>query len=68
MEIFNEILKLNDNDIVIVYDNNGDIWFGLRDVVKALEYNNYRNAITKLKISKENIKKYKVIRGTCKRA
>ena len=64
MEIFNEILKLNNNDIVIVYDNNGDIWFSLRDVVKALEYNNIRNAITKLKISKQNIKKYKAIRGT----
>jgi prophage antirepressor-like protein len=64
MEIFNEILKLNNNDIVIVYDNYGDIWFSLRDVVKALEYNNIRNAITKLKISKQNIKKYKAIRGT----
>jgi prophage antirepressor-like protein len=64
MEIFNEILKLNDNDIVIVYDKNSNVWFGLRDVVKALEYNNYRNAVTKLRISKENIKKYKAIRGT----
>lgn len=64
MEIFNEILKINDNEIVIIYDNNGMIWFGLRDVVKALEYNNYKKAVAKLKISKENIKKYKVIRGT----
>lgn len=53
MEIFNEILKLNDNDIVIVYDKNGDIWFGLRDIIKALKYNNYRKAVARLKISKK---------------
>jgi prophage antirepressor-like protein len=64
MEIFNEILKLNDNIIVIVYDKNGDIWFGLRDVVKALEYNNYRKAVARLKISKKNIKLYLKIHGT----
>ena len=64
MEIFNKILKINDNEIVIIYDKKGMIWFGLRDVVKALNYNNVRNAITKLKISKENIKKYEAIRGT----
>jgi hypothetical protein len=59
MEIFNEILKLNDNEIVIVYDTYNNIWFGLRDVIKALSYTNYKKAAVKLNISKENIKIYK---------
>jgi len=33
MEIFNEILKINNNEIVIIYDINGNIWFVLRDII-----------------------------------
>jgi len=58
MEIFNEILKINNNEIVIVFDKKGNVWFGLRDIIKTLKYNNVRNAITKLKISKSNVKIY----------
>jgi len=68
MEIFNDILKINDNEIAILFDKKGNIWFGLRDIIKSLKYNNIRNAITKLKISKTNVKIYskisKDIRGT----
>ena len=68
MEIFNEILKVNDNEIAILFDKKGNIWFGLRDIIKSLKYNNIRNAITKLKISKTNVKIYSKIsngiRGT----
>ena len=56
MEIFNEILKLNNNEIMIVYDTDGNIWFGLRDIIKALKYNNYKKAVARLKISNNNIK------------
>ena len=61
MEIFNEILKINDNDVVILFDNKGDVWFGLRDIIKLLQYNNVRNAITKLKISNTNVQIYSKI-------
>ena len=33
MEIFNEILKINNNDVVIIFDKKGNVWFGLRDIV-----------------------------------
>ena len=58
MEIFNDILKINDHEISIIYDKKGNIWFGLRDIIKSLKYNNVRNAITKLKISENNVKIY----------
>ena len=64
MEIFNEILKINNSEIMIVYDIDGNIWFGLRDVVKALEYNNYKKAVARLKINKKYIKLYFKIHGT----
>jgi prophage antirepressor-like protein len=68
MEIFNDILKINEQEITIVYDIKGNVWFGLRDIIKALKYNNTRNAITKLKISNDNLILYSKInkntRGT----
>jgi prophage antirepressor-like protein len=68
MEIFNEILKINNNDVIIIFDGKGDVWFGLRDIVKLLQYNNVKNAITKLKISKTNVQIYskisEITRGT----
>ena len=45
MEIFNEILKINNNEIVIIYDINGNIWFALRDIIKILGYTSIDNAI-----------------------
>ena len=53
MEIFNEILKFNNNKIVILYDNLNNIWFGLRDIIKALDYKNIENAISAIKINRE---------------
>ena len=64
MEIFDKILKLNNNEIIIVYDNYNNIWFGLRDIIKALKYNNYKKATSKLVINKNNIKVYSKIHGT----
>ena len=64
MEILNNILKINENEIMIIYDNDGDIWFGLRDIIKSLGYSNYKKANTKLQITRTNIKKCKDIRGT----
>jgi prophage antirepressor-like protein len=61
MEIFNEILKINNNEIVIIYDINGNIWFALRDIIKALGYISIRNAITEIKINNIYKKQYSEI-------
>jgi prophage antirepressor-like protein len=58
MEIFNEILKINDHEISIIYDIKGNIWFGLSDIIKSLDYNNYNKARKKLKINRNNVKIY----------
>ena len=61
MEIFNEILKVNEKEIMIVYDKNGLIWFGLRDIIIILGYTNIDKAITNIIISINNKKIYKNI-------
>ena len=55
--MFNKILKVNDTEIKILFDKTNKIWFGYRDILKALEYSNYKKAIKKLKI---NIKYSKI--------
>lgn len=64
MDIFNQILKVNDNDIMIIYDIEGNIWFGLIDIIKLLDYKNYKKANNQLKININNIKIYSKIKGT----
>ena len=27
MEVFNDILKINNNNVIIIYDTDGNIWF-----------------------------------------
>ena len=64
LDIFNKIIKVNENEIIIIFDKDNNIWFGLRDVLKALNYNNITNAITNINISKEYKKQYNKIHKT----
>ena len=61
LDIFNKLLKYGDKKIKIIFDSNGDIWFGLRDILKVLDYKNYKKALQNIYISKNNRKKYKYI-------
>ncbi len=58
MDIFDEILKYNEKKIIIIFDTNGNIWFGLRDILNMLEYTSIDKAINKFIISDYNKKKY----------
>ena len=49
LDIFSKILKINENEIIILFDKNNNIWFALIDIVKTLGYSNYRKARLKLK-------------------
>ncbi len=63
LDIFNKILKVNENEIIILFDKDNNIWFGLIDIIKVLKYSNYLKAILKLKINNNTIKKYIEIQG-----
>jgi hypothetical protein len=43
LDVFNKLLKINNNEIIIIFDTDGDIWFGLKDVIRALGYKSLLN-------------------------
>lgn len=57
LDIFNQILKYGEKEIKIIFDSNGDVWFGLRDTLKVLDYKNYKKALYNIYITKNNQKK-----------
>lgn len=58
MQIFNDILQINNNNIIIIYDIDGNIWFGLTDILKSLSYSNIQKAMSNIQISTNNKKIY----------
>jgi len=51
-----KILKYNDTEIFIIFDENGDIWFRYKDVLDILGYNDSRKAMSEIKIDNTFIK------------
>lgn len=45
IDIFNNILKYNDYEIIIILDDNGNPWFSASHVAKILEYKSAKKAI-----------------------
>ena len=62
LQIFDHLLKINENEIFIVYDNDGNIWFKYRDLLKALGYSDIDHTINEMKISDQNKTYYKNIK------
>lgn len=63
IDIFENILKYNDNEVFIVLDVHNDIWFKMKDVLRLLEYSNLKKAIQNTIINKKYKLKYKYIKG-----
>jgi prophage antirepressor-like protein len=61
VDIFNSLLKYNDKTIFMVFDKEGQIWFGLKDLFRALGYTSLLH-INYTEIPKNYIKKYKKIK------
>jgi prophage antirepressor-like protein len=60
-DIFNKLLKFNEDEIIIIFDKDGNVWFKYRDVLKALGYSDILHTIVDMKINIENKKNYKTI-------
>jgi hypothetical protein len=56
LDIWNNLIKINDNNIFIIFDIDGNIWFALKDLIKAFGYKAILN-IHRLGIPKEYINK-----------
>ena len=61
LDILNRLLEVNNTKIIIIFDKKGNIWFALKDVIKALGYSNIDNAVNTIKITPEHKQKYSKI-------
>lgn len=53
LDVYNMILSVNKNNIFIIFDETGEIWFKLKDLLIALGYNDPKDAIKTLNINKK---------------
>lgn len=65
LDIFNHLLQVNENSILILFDDKQNIWFSLKDVIKSLGYVNVDNAINTMKINPDYKIEYSKIRYSC---
>ena len=63
LDIFNNILDYNNNKVMIIFDGDGNIWFGLRDVMKMLGYVDILNIVNNMKINDDYRKKFIDLKG-----
>ena len=64
IDVFNNLLKYNNQEVFIVVDKYNQIWFKLRDIVKLLGYSNFKKVVWKLSLdSNNNKKKYSELKG-----
>jgi prophage antirepressor-like protein len=53
INVFDGILKYDNDEIIIIIDNKNDVWFYGKQIVKILEYKNTNAAINE-KVNKNN--------------
>lgn len=61
LDIFDKLLKINENEIVIIFDKDSNVWLKYRDVLKALGYSDIDHTIVDMKINSEHKKNYTTI-------
>jgi prophage antirepressor-like protein len=55
VDIFENIIKINNTNILIILDKNKNIWFSLGHLFKALEYKNIRAEIKRVQVEDKEI-------------
>ena len=55
VDIFENIIKINDTNITTIIDKDKKIWFGLGHLLKVLDYKNIRAEIKRIQISENEI-------------
>jgi len=58
INVFNNLLKYNEQEVFIVVDKYNQIWFKLKDIIKLLGYSNVKKTLYSSIIDKNNKKKY----------
>ena len=61
-DILNQVLKYDEKTIIVIFDNNGNSWFKLKDLLILLEYKSTIRQPSLLGISEINKKDYKELK------
>ena len=64
IQTFSNLIKLNDKEISIVFDDNNKIWFSLRDVFKALDYKDIKKEIKRFDIDEVHLSQFNKLKIT----
>jgi len=55
VDIYQNIIDINGNKILVLNDNDNKIWFSLRQILNTLEYKNIKAEIKRLEIDDKEI-------------
>lgn len=64
LDVFNNILDYNESKVIVFFDTDGNIWFGLKDLLKMLGYTSTLNQLNTLDITKTFIRHFNEIKVT----
>lgn len=59
LSVFDRILQVNDESVMIVFDNMGNMWFKFKDLLRAIGYESINHIMSDMKISDHYKKQYK---------
>jgi prophage antirepressor-like protein len=62
LDVLNQILKINEESIMIIFDREGNIWFKFKDLLIALGYTSIDKTINNFNITSTNKAKYDKIK------
>lgn len=67
LSVFDRILQVNDESVMIVFDDMGNTWFKFKDLLRAIGYESINHIMSDMKISdyyKKQYKNLKVMQST----
>ena len=62
LDIYNQIININESKIFIIFDKNGEIWFSYKNLLNSLDYKDAKSSIKYIDINKKYIKEYSNIK------
>lgn len=60
-DVYNNTLKINDSDIIILFDDSNNLWFSYNDVLQSLGYNHLKIQRQRLNLDKKYFNTFKNI-------
>ena len=63
LDVYNKLLKYDDEEIFIIFDKYNEIWFKYSDLLKILGYIDTKRALKDIKLDEKYIKSIEDVKG-----